>query len=78
MKVAEDWRLPASRSTTAMPFWQSSLARVPPPAPEPMITTGDASSCAYWAIVRPSRYNGGLADAGGSGSQSRSLKPRVK
>jgi hypothetical protein len=26
-----------------MPFWQSSLANVPPPAPEPMMTTAESS-----------------------------------
>ncbi len=44
MKVAGDSRLPASSSTTGTPFWHSSLARVPPPAPEPMITTTESSS----------------------------------
>ncbi len=44
-KVPWFCRAPASSSTTGMPFWQSSLARVPPPAPEPMITTTESSSC---------------------------------
>ena len=34
---------PASSSTTLMPFCASSLPSVPPPAPEPMITTTESS-----------------------------------
>jgi len=42
-KVADDWRLPASSRTTFTPFWHSSFASVPPPAPEPTITTTESS-----------------------------------
>src|SRR5882672_3790963 len=45
MKVAGDSRLPASNSTTLMPFWHNSFASVPPPAPEPMTTTTPSSPC---------------------------------
>ena len=38
------WWRPDSRTTTFTPFWQSSLARVPPPAPEPTMTTTSSSS----------------------------------
>ena len=38
-KSSISWRGPASRMTTLMPLWASSLASVPPPAPEPMMTT---------------------------------------
>jgi hypothetical protein len=36
-------RGPASSSTTRTPCWQSSLARVPPPAPDPITTTTSVS-----------------------------------
>ena len=39
LKWAISMCFPASRTTTEMPFCASSLASVPPPAPEPMITT---------------------------------------
>jgi len=42
--VAADWRPPASNSTTGMPRRVSSCASVPPPAPEPTMTTTPASS----------------------------------
>src|SRR5437588_867178 len=73
-KVVGDWCLPASSSTTLKPFWQSPLANVPPPAPEPIMTTTESSLNACRSI---GAYTGlGLADSGGSGSQLRSLKPR--
>ena len=37
--------LPASSTTTSMPFCASSLASVPPPAPDPMTTTTLPSLC---------------------------------
>jgi hypothetical protein len=40
---AIDPRRPASNSTTRMPRRVSSCARVPPPAPEPMMTTTPSS-----------------------------------
>jgi len=43
MKSSYSMRLPASSMTTSMPFWASSLPRVPPPAPEPMMTTTPSS-----------------------------------
>jgi hypothetical protein len=46
MKSSGPWCAPASSSTTGTPAWHSSLASVPPPAPEPMMTTTSASS---WA-----------------------------
>src|SRR5271167_2633800 len=42
-KVASDWRLPASNITTLRPRRVSSLAMVPPPAPEPTMTTTSGS-----------------------------------
>src|SRR5438132_6975958 len=46
-----DCRAPASRSTTRMPRRVSSCARVPPPAPEPMMTTALESSWAIWVMA---------------------------
>src|SRR5215510_5771870 len=43
-------RLPASRRTTLTPFWHSSLANVPPPAPEPIMTTTLSSFNSYFAM----------------------------
>src|ERR1700744_5358702 len=37
--------LPASSTTTSMPFCASSFASVPPPAPDPMTTTTLPSLC---------------------------------
>src|SRR5208282_1001928 len=42
-KSAISMRFPASRTTDEIPFCASSFASVPPPAPEPMITTTDES-----------------------------------
>jgi hypothetical protein len=39
MKVAQDCKAPAFRTKPLMPFRANSLASVPPPAPEPMMTT---------------------------------------
>jgi hypothetical protein len=39
MKSEYSTRGPASRMTTSIPFCASSLPSVPPPAPEPMMTT---------------------------------------
>ena len=38
-KSSISWRAPASSMTTLMPFCASSLPSVPPPAPEPTMTT---------------------------------------
>ena len=43
-KLALDCIAPASSTTTLMPFCASSLASVPPPAPEPMMTTTESSA----------------------------------
>src|SRR6185437_10652087 len=43
LKSAISRRLPASSTTDEMPFCASSFASVPPPAPEPIITTTDES-----------------------------------
>src|SRR5579859_1721021 len=43
LKSEISMRLPASSTTDEMPFCASSFASVPPPAPEPMITTTDES-----------------------------------
>jgi len=43
MKSGISKRPPASRITTFTPFCASSLPSVPPPAPEPMITTTPSS-----------------------------------
>jgi hypothetical protein len=43
-KSSGRWWRPASSTTTFTPFWQSSLASVPPPAPEPTMTTTSSSS----------------------------------
>src|SRR5271170_3304766 len=46
-------RRPASRTTTEIPFFASSFASVPPPAPEPMITTTDESLKSNFAGIFP-------------------------
>src|SRR5579871_1064937 len=75
-KVWGDWRSPASSRTTLKPLWQSSLASVPPPAPEPMMTTTESSLVSYRVTPQSLLQAGfGLADSGGSGSHFRSLKP---
>src|SRR6185295_16603437 len=52
---ASDCRLPASNSTTLMPRRVSSCASVPPPAPEPMMTTTPSSFSSNFAMrVSPS------------------------
>src|SRR3979411_3309478 len=48
---AGDSRLPASSSTTFTPCLHNSFARVPPPAPEPMTTTTEASPCEYVVMM---------------------------
>jgi len=50
MKLALLWAPPASSTTTLMPFWHNSLASVPPPAPDPMMTTTESSFCANVAM----------------------------
>src|SRR6185295_20412405 len=47
---ASDWRLPASNNTTLMPRRVSSCASVPPPAPEPMMTTTPSSVRSNFAM----------------------------
>src|SRR3954467_15123120 len=47
-------RGPASRITTLTPFCASSLPSVPPPAPEPTITTTPLSSRSNFAILNSS------------------------
>src|SRR5579883_765197 len=47
-KSSYSCRSPASSTTTLMPFCASSLPSVPPPAPEPMITTTLSS---FWLNV---------------------------
>jgi len=54
MKVAGDSRLPASSSTTLTPFRHNSFASVPPPAPEPMMTTTESSLSSNFAMIRSS------------------------
>src|SRR5271170_1107746 len=46
-------RFPASRTTTEIPFFVSSFASVPPPAPEPMITTTEESFRSNFAGIFP-------------------------
>src|SRR3954451_16183816 len=46
-------RGPASRTTTLMPFWANSLPSVPPPAPEPTITTTPSSLRSNFASMFP-------------------------
>ena len=73
--------LPASSITTLMPFWASSLPSVPPPAPEPTITTTESSLSSNVAmiIVLPQpRNGGGLASASGCMVQPTSWKPRIR
>src|SRR5579885_151723 len=75
--VAGDWRCPASSRTTFRPLRQSSLASVPPPAPEPTISTTESSLASYRGMIRVLHQAGfGLADSGGFGSHARSSKPR--
>src|SRR5438445_2295927 len=54
LKSAISVRLPASRQTTLMPFWASSLESVPPPAPEPTTTTTLSSVRLYATMIAPS------------------------
>src|SRR5690242_9988671 len=51
INVAGDSRLPASNKTTFTPCWHSSLASVPPPAPEPMTTTTESSLWEYVVMI---------------------------
>src|SRR5665213_3641298 len=67
-KLARDWRAPASSRTTFMPRRVSSWASVPPPAPEPMMTTAPESSCAMRATASPHYL---LYDARSSGAWNR-------
>src|ERR1700730_12014003 len=53
MKSCSSTRGPASRITTLTPFCASSLPSVPPPAPEPTITTTPSSFRSNFAIVYP-------------------------
>ena len=46
-------RPPASRMTTLTPFWASSLPSVPPPAPEPTMTTTPSSFRSNFAMLNP-------------------------
>ena len=48
-------RGPASKTTTSIPFCASSLASVPPPAPEPTITTTESSSPSKVTAARSSK-----------------------
>ena len=50
-KSSISWRGPASRMTTLMPLWASSFASVPPPAPEPMMTTTVSSVKSNFAAM---------------------------
>src|SRR4051794_25083766 len=50
-KSCSSMRDPASRITTLTPFCASSLPSVPPPAPEPTITTTPSSFRSNFAIV---------------------------
>src|SRR5207237_10337395 len=54
MKSWFSMRGPASRITTLTPFCASSLPSVPPPAPEPMITTTPLSFKSNLAILNSS------------------------
>src|SRR3977135_2879313 len=53
VKSCSSTRGPASRITTLTPFCASSLPSVPPPAPEPTITTTPSSFRSNFAIVCP-------------------------
>jgi hypothetical protein len=50
-KSSISMRGPASRMTTSMPFCASSLPNVPPPAPEPTMTTTPSSFRSYFATM---------------------------
>src|SRR3954466_6450661 len=53
-KSCSSMRAPASRITTLTPFCAISLPSVPPPAPEPMITTTPLSFRSNLAILNSS------------------------
>src|SRR3984893_16040054 len=68
-------RGPASRITTLTPFWANSLPNVPPPAPEPTITTTPSSFRSNFAMT--SSKPDFVRSLQAFGSQSMSLKPRL-